>query len=657
MLKNLKLASKIAGGFGLLIAIALALGGVAVVNMNSAKDISVTLDEQYVAEVQVVAQLERRLQRTMLNMRGYAMTGKDEYLKLVQEGLKEVTESLTKGQELAQKHAELAALRANVSKGRALEADYEALVKESTASNQSLTRLRADMDAAAESYMENCAAFLRGQNQKMGEAIDGATVSGVDLKDRLAKINLVNDIVELGNAVRVANFKAQATWQPEIAKQALSLFGGMEGKFEALRKITREEGDLDRIEATRRAARQYKEAMSSFMTTWLAAREADKKRHGTGDELLALARETTYASLGAMKELSKQSRETLTASSSIMLAGLSAALLLGVFLAFFITRSITKPINAIISGLAAGSEQVAAASTQVATASQSLAQGAAQQAASLEETSSSMEEMGSMTKRNADSAGQADALASEAAQVVQRANEAMAQLTGSMAELTKAGEETGKIIKTIDEIAFQTNLLALNAAVEAARAGEAGAGFAVVADEVRNLAMRAAEAAKNTAGLIEGTIAKTKQGAELVAQTNQTFAEVAENARAVTELVSEIAAASSEQAQGISQVNLAMDEMDKVTQMNAANAEESAAASEELNAQAATMRGYVTELVKMVGAGHGNGKRPKAGITAKREKKPLAALPSPVATAKQSRTKSSAQEAIPLEADQDFADF
>jgi methyl-accepting chemotaxis protein len=185
---------------------------------------------------------------------------------------------------------------------------------------------------------------------------------------------------------------------------------------------------------------------------------------------------------------------------------------------------------------------------------------------------------------------------------VDKANSAMTELITSMAEITKASEETSKIIKTIDEIAFQTNLLALNAAVEAARAGEAGAGFAVVADEVRNLALRAADAAKNTATLIEGTVKKINEGSALVNSTSEAFAEVSDNARKVGELVGEIAAASKEQAEGIEQINKATVEMDKVTQQNAANAEESASASEEMSAQANQMMEYVGELVAMVGS-------------------------------------------------------
>lgn len=278
----------------------------------------------------------------------------------------------------------------------------------------------------------------------------------------------------------------------------------------------------------------------------------------------------------------------------------------GIFLAItllgvlWFARGITLPINRIIDGLNEGSNQVAAASSQVSSSSQSLAEGASEQAASIEETSSSMEEMSSMTKKNAENAAHADGLMKEANQVVTQANQSMEKLTVSMADISKASEDTSKIIKTIDEIAFQTNLLALNAAVEAARAGEAGAGFAVVADEVRNLAMRAAEAAKNTAQLIEGTVKKISAGSQLVSTTNEAFKKVSESSSKVGSLVSEISEASREQSNGIDQVNIAISEMDKVVQQNAANAEESASASEEMNAQAEQLKSYVGDLVMII---------------------------------------------------------
>jgi methyl-accepting chemotaxis protein len=277
----------------------------------------------------------------------------------------------------------------------------------------------------------------------------------------------------------------------------------------------------------------------------------------------------------------------------------------GVF-GYFLSRSITKPLNRVIVGLSDGADQIASASNQVSSASQHLAESTSESAASLEETSSSLEELASMTKQNADNADQTKAMMEEAKVIVGRVNQNMDQMVHAIAEITKTSEETSKIIKTIDEIAFQTNLLALNAAVEAARAGEAGAGFAVVADEVRNLAMRAAEAAKNTSSLIEGTIKAVQRGNELTLQTQEAFQENVVIAGKVAQLVDEIASASQEQAHGISQINIAVTEMDKVTQQTAANAEESASASEELNAQAEQMKVYVEDLELVIG-GSGKG--------------------------------------------------
>jgi methyl-accepting chemotaxis protein len=244
-----------------------------------------------------------------------------------------------------------------------------------------------------------------------------------------------------------------------------------------------------------------------------------------------------------------------------------------------------------------------------------LAQGASEQAARLEETSATMEQMSSMTSKNADHTNQADDLMNQAVKIVSTANSSMAKLKQAMAKINSASGETAKIIKTIDEIAFQTNLLALNAAVEAARAGEAGAGFAVVADEVRNLAMRAAEAAKNTSVLIEESIHDIKGGSELVGHTDDAFSQVQTSAVKVAELLDQIAAASREQTHGVDQVNRATMEMDSVTQQVAANAQESAASSEQLAAQAAIMKGLVAELVSLVQGGNGHGPaQQKAGL-------------------------------------------
>ncbi|MHC1727362.1 MAG: methyl-accepting chemotaxis protein [Syntrophobacteraceae bacterium] len=296
------------------------------------------------------------------------------------------------------------------------------------------------------------------------------------------------------------------------------------------------------------------------------------------------------------------------ASQTVIIAVLITVLAIGLVMfaaGYLLARSIVKPMLKSMSILDQGVVEASNVADQISTSSQHLAEGTSEQAAAIEETSSSLEEMSSMTRQNADNAGQADQLMTRTKESVFRSSEMMEKLTASMGEISKASEETSKIIKTIDEIAFQTNLLALNAAVEAARAGEAGAGFAVVADEVRNLALRAAEAAKNTAGLIEGTVKKVKDGSELVGKTESEFREVALNVARSSELVGEISAASLEQAQGIEQMNKAVSEMDKVVQRNAANAEESASAAEEMNAQANQIKGLVEELEKLISGAKG----------------------------------------------------
>lgn len=263
-------------------------------------------------------------------------------------------------------------------------------------------------------------------------------------------------------------------------------------------------------------------------------------------------------------------------------------------------RAVTNPITGIIDDLTVSADRVATVANQAAIASQSLADHASQQAASLEETSASLEEISSMTTQNADNATTANELMEETSKIMIAANQSMDELTLAMSTIASANEETSKIIKTIDEIAFQTNLLALNAAVEAARAGEAGAGFAVVADEVRNLAMRAAEAAKNTTQLLEGTHEKVENGVKLVQLTDNSFKQAAEQSKKTASLLQEITTASKEQSTGIGQVSKAVHELDEVTQHNAADAEQASQISGDMKQQSQRLNNFVQQLVELV---------------------------------------------------------
>ncbi|MCC6221658.1 MAG: methyl-accepting chemotaxis protein [Deltaproteobacteria bacterium] len=336
----------------------------------------------------------------------------------------------------------------------------------------------------------------------------------------------------------------------------------------------------------------------------------------TVKDKLERTREAAKVAADAAKSKGHESTEKANASAkqiignnstlrnlSVVMIGVS--LVVGVILSLWFARYLSNSIKHIMTRLSQGSDEVNAAANQVALSSQTLASGASEQAASLEETAASLEQVSSMVKQNSENAAHADTLSTKVRELSEHGVSEMNELNDAIGEVRRAADETAAIIKTIDDIAFQTNLLALNAAVEAARAGDAGKGFAVVAEEVRSLAQRSAEAAKTTTEKIQRSKGLADNGVAVSERVAKSLQQINDNAIQAAELVRQIANASSEQTRGLDQVNIAVTELDKLTQQNAATAEESSAASSELLGQASNVNGIVGDLSCLVDGNKG----------------------------------------------------
>jgi methyl-accepting chemotaxis protein/methyl-accepting chemotaxis protein-1 (serine sensor receptor) len=442
---------------------------------------------------------------------------------------------------------------------------------------------------------------------QMGESLETAITSTVSK-------------VEMANGMRYRTQEAAATQRGALIAQM------MNETSDAATFRTRHEAAIQRIEEQvttiepllvtaegKAALRQIVEARRQWQATGAEYfRLAEEKQF---EQANALMREKIRPAIAAMEtssnELMAQQRTFLAASQAeaetlkatalwltiVLLAIVFAAGVMGVL----VVRGVNRDLRQVTTELAHGSEEVASAAGQVSSSAQSMSQAANEQAASIEETSASSEELNSMTQKNAENSKEAARGMEDAGRLITETNQHLDSMLGSMKAINESSEKISKIIKVIDEIAFQTNILALNAAVEAARAGEAGMGFAVVADEVRNLAQRSAQAAKDTASLIEDSIVRSNEGSAKLDEVARAIRKVSDSAETVKTLVSEVSLGSQEQARGIDQIAKAIIQMEQVTQQVASNAEESAAASEQLNAQAETVDQIVERLATMVG--------------------------------------------------------
>ncbi len=591
MVKNMKLASKLFLGFGCLVVITALLGLISWRGMAKVKALSdLTLDgQQAVGHLNQCATLRRDFM--IHKFAALGTDNKNAAEKWIESYEKLVTElkGLSENPHLTQQDQQI------VSQMLTTSGEYRSLFEQGVAAQKK-------KDQAVGIWRTTGAEISANLNEAMKKVIDPELQKTIQENnaqqaaywaefDQLLNEKIIQNflLLRVSGVYLIAN-ETDKEWEA-FQKQLQTL---QEGLAEWTQKTASEPKLQGYAPKMNEAVSQYARAGDQYYQSLQEQHKVYSQMVAAAGSIVQMMGELDGRMQNALKSTAKLVNLTLLLASV-------GSILIGIMLAYVITRSITKPIHQIIADLTNGAEQVSSASGQVSSASQSLAEGATEQAAGLQETSSSLEEMSSMTKQNADNAQQANTLAAQAKSAAHEGAEAMKRMTLAINDIQKSADETSKIIKVIDEIAFQTNLLALNAAVEAARAGEAGKGFAVVAEEVRNLAMRSAEAAKNTASLIEGSVKNAKNGVEISSEVSKKLEEIVAHVGKTTDLVAEIAAASTEQAQGIEQINTAVSQMDKVTQQNAAAAEESASAAEELSAQAQQMYSIVQDLVNMVG--------------------------------------------------------
>ncbi len=598
-MKSLTLSQKIGLGFGALLLLTGGLGSIAVVSMKSVQGTTRTLAVEYAPEVEVAATLKSEVAAANLAVRSYGLTGDMAYLTTTRKELAAVHAEVTAAEKLSQEHPNLVRLRAALPRIASTLKDYEDAVNATEQRNTDIAKNRTKLDETAASFVTSIDRLIESQKGKLQAEIKAGSEAPA-LTERTRKLILAEEIRGFGNAARIGVFKAQALRDTALFSDSLNNFPPIETRFTELIGLLKVQADIDDLNRVKTGAFAYRDAVQAVMDDSIALVEIGKKRLEAANQLLALAEETHATGLKRTLEAADTSNQRLSIASMTVLVGIAASLAIGFAIAFVIIRSTTKILVGVAGSLHETSSQVTAAASQVATASHMLAEGATIQASSLQETSASLEEMSSMTKRNAESARQAKDLSGLTRASADTGAQHMQAMQEAMAAIKASSDGVGKIIKTIDEIAFQTNILALNAAVEAARAGEAGMGFAVVAEEVRTLAQRSAQSAKETAAKIEDAIRKSESGVAISGQVAESLADIVGKARQMDELVGEIATASAEQSLGITQLNSAVSQMDKVTQSNASGAEEGAAAAEELNALADSMLRAVIDLRSLV---------------------------------------------------------
>jgi methyl-accepting chemotaxis protein len=612
--KDLKIGTKLMGGTGIILLIAAALGIMAVINFSKISDQSHQLANENVPEVAVANSIQQYSLLAMYANRAYGYTDEEQFLTEGRENLTKVHDAIDEAMSLSRGSTHLVVLGEKVDNINETVKKYEQLLDRTVEENRRLETLRRQMDEAAATYMENCYAYLDSQQEQYKEELKNE-FSREKLLERMDKVYIANNIIDIGNAIRVNNFKSQSTRSPAIIKEALKSFDKLDSLYAQLRSITHREVNIKMIDNTEKGGLAYKSAMEQFLEVWLAREDLAVQRNNMGMAVLDQAQAIVGAGIATAKEFTQAAVRSADTSKTIFIFGLIFAMIVGIIISFILTRDITRQLGGeptyladvaekvsggdltvqfelnkeetgvlaavknmveklkeIVSEVQAAADNVASGSEEMSSSSEELSQGSTEQASNLEQVTSSMEQMGSNINQNADNASETEKIARQAAQ---DAEEGGRQVQDTVRAMKNIAEK----ISIIEEIARQTNLLALNAAIEAARAGDAGKGFAVVAAEVRKLAERSGEAAKEIGELSSSSV-------DIAEKAGMMLEKMVPDIRKTAELVQEIKAASKEQTAGATQINAAIAQLDQVVQQNASSAEEVSSTAQELSSQA-----------------------------------------------------------------------
>ena len=659
-MKNATLGYRISLGFGVLIAILLVIGLIGIINMRSASSDATRLSAVYVPEVNLANDVMQNFSNARYNILGFISNDDEASLKKAKTNFADLQANFLKIEELGKKYNLKKLLEHEKIAMKAL-AEYVATVEQ----NEKLLARKKIFDEAtvtnAALFLKSIEAYRTTQEELLFKEMTDR-VSPADLRKRYGTLEKIDDILSIATYSRVYGQRAQVKNDATLLEGAVKKFDTLYQELNGLKAQTTDTTALGYLGSVESAAKTYEESLKGFIAVMQETAENQKKRLAIVNELSLAIDAITEEGFTAIVTTAEETSSSLSNASWMMIVGVVVGLILSIILAFFLIRSIVKVVVDSVKSLSEGTAQVVSASEQISSASVSLAEGASSQASSVEEVSATIEEATASNNQNADNSREANLLAQHSNDAARIGNQQVGDLMVAMEKITDSSQKIAKIIKTIDEIAFQTNLLALNAAVEAARAGEHGLGFAVVAEEVKNLAERSAGAAKEITGIIEASIDQVKMGTEVANRTKESFTEILTSIKKTSDLIGEIAISAKEQAEGMNQIATAMGSVDQITQQNASASEETAAAAEELNAQALSMLESVAEIAAL--AGYDMGKEASKAASLKRAStsslsmppKRLAMAPKRTKSTFSSASKRSNEEVFPLDED-DLKEF